>query len=225
MKRSKVFKYFIFNIIALIVLISLGTWQLERLQWKNKYINQIRTQISLPPMEINNDNYLELFKYRYRKVFIEGSYIYKNKIYIHSKVHNKILGKHLLVPVKTEFGYLLVNRGFVPINELNNITESSEKIKISGIINYVNKKAYFTPENDILNNDWYYININEISDYTNLNLLNFYLIEENNLAEKYPVGSQYSLNIPNDHLQYAFTWFSLAFALSIFIHIVWRKYD
>ena len=51
------------------------------------------------------------------------------------------------------------------------------------------------------------------------------MIEENNPLEHVPIGSQYSLDIPNDHLQYAFTWFSLAFALSIFMHLVWKRHD
>ena len=67
------------------------------------------------------------------------------------------------------------------------------------------------------------ININEVSNFLSLPLLNFYIVEENNIKEKYPVGSQYNINIPNDHLQYAITWFSLALALCIFINIFWRK--
>ena len=53
--------------------------------------------------------------------------------------------------------------------------------------------------------------------------MDFYLIEEDNPKERYPVGSQYNLKVPNDHLQYAITWFSLAIALSIFMHLLWRK--
>ena len=75
----------------------------------------------------------------------------------------------------------------------------------------------------MINNEWYYVNLDEISTYFNISLNDFYLMEENNYKNKYPVGSQFYLNIPNDHLQYAITWFSLAIALSIFMHLLWRK--
>ena len=129
------------------------------------------------------------------------------------------------MPFKTNFGYILVNRGFVPNNEIDNIEENIDKVEIVGILNFENKKAYFIPNNNIANDDWYYINIDDYRKFSKLNLLNFYLIEENNLIERFPVGSQYNIDIPNDHLQYAFTWFSLAFVLSIFMHFIWKKYD
>ena len=99
----------------------------------------------------------------------------------------------------------------------------SELVTINGIVKFQQKINYFTPNNNVIKNEWYYININEVSNFLSLPLLNFYIVEENNIEEKYPVGSQYNINIPNDHLQYAITWFSLALALCIFINIFWRK--
>ena len=224
MNIDKLFSYFVFNICAIIILLSLGTWQLERLQWKNKYINIIENKMNMPAIEISKDNFMLANDNRYRKVILKGTYLYDKKITLHSKIHNKVVGKHLIVPFKTDYGYLLINRGFITNNVLENLNEVSENINVTGIINIANKKSYFTPNNNIQNNDWYYINIKEVSDFYSIDLLNFYLIEENNPLEIFPVGSQYNINIPNDHLQYAFTWFSLAFALSIFMHLVWRKY-
>ena len=66
MHQNKFIKYFFFNIVMFLILISLGTWQLERLQWKNKYIDEIKTKISLPAIEINKNNYLNLDNFRYR---------------------------------------------------------------------------------------------------------------------------------------------------------------
>mgnify|MGYP001207248181 CR=1 FL=1 len=225
MSQNKFLKYFFFNIIGLLILVSLGTWQLERLQWKERYINKIVTQMSLPAVSINSKNILEFSNLRYRKIKISGYYLYGKKIAIHSKVFNKIVGKHIIVPFKSDFGYILVNRGFIPNNKSINIEESTNIIEISGIINFVNKKSFFIPDNDLQNNDWYYVNIDDFKKYSNLNLLDFYVIEENNPLEVLPIGSQYNLNIPNDHLQYAITWFSLAFVLCIFMHLIWKKYD
>ena len=225
MNINKLKSYLIFNICAIIILLSLGTWQLERLQWKNRYISQIETKISMPAIEINENNSIYLDTYKNRKITIKGSYLYDKKITLHSKVYNKLVGKHLLVPLKTDYGYLLVNRGFITDAGLKNLNEDTEVLNITGMINFSSKKPYFIPNNNLQNNDWYYVNIKEIGEYLSLNLLNYYLIEENNLAEPFPIGSQYNIDIPNDHLQYAVTWFSLALALSVFMHLVWRKYE
>ena len=225
LRQRKIITYFLFNLIALLILLSLGVWQLERLQWKNKYINEIKVNIGLPAIEINKNNYSNFTSFQYRKAKIFGHYLYDKQIYIHSKVHNKVVGIHLIVPFKTSFGTILVNRGFVPKNDINYIKQSFDKKVIIGLLDIPSKKAYFTPTNDIINNDWYYINIKDIEEFTELNLLKYILVEENNLIEKFPIGSQYNINIPNDHLQYAFTWFSLALVLCIFVHIIWRKYD
>jgi len=223
--QSKFTTYFLFNLIALLILLSLGVWQLERLQWKNKYLHEIKENIELPAVDINKNNYIDFANFQYRKAKIFGHYLYDKKIYIHSKVHNKVVGIHLIVPFKTSFGTILVNRGFVPKNNKNYIKKSFDKKVIIGLVYIPSKKAYFTPNNDIINNDWYYINIKDLEEFTELNLLKYVLVEENNFLEKFPIGSQYNINIPNDHLQYAFTWFSLALVLCIFVHIIWRKYD
>ena len=68
MSQNKFLKYFFFNIIGLLILVSLGTWQLERLQWKERYINKIVTQMSLPAIYINSNNILKLDNLRYRKI-------------------------------------------------------------------------------------------------------------------------------------------------------------
>ena len=68
MNINKLKSYLIFNICAIIILLSLGTWQLERLQWKNRYISQIETKMSMPAIEINENNSIYLDTYKNRKV-------------------------------------------------------------------------------------------------------------------------------------------------------------
>ena len=131
MNINKLKSYLIFNTCAIIILLSLGTWQLERLQWKNRYISQIETKMSMPAIEINENNSIYLDTYKNRKVTIKGSYLYDKKITLHSKVYNKLVGKHLLVPLKTDYGYLLVNRGFITDAGLKNLNEDTEVLNIS----------------------------------------------------------------------------------------------
>ena len=223
MSNKKLFSSLIYSSIAIIILVSLGTWQLERLRWKTDILTSMKTSLSLPPLEISNDIIKNINNYSYRQIQLTGSYLYTNHLTIYSKVLNKKVGKHLVIPFKTQYGTILVNRGFIPKDYKIPDSSETEIIKINGIVKFQQSINYFTPQNNIFKNEWYYININEVSEYISVPLLNFYIIEENNIEEEYPVGSQYNINIPNDHLQYAITWFSLALALSIFMNIFWRK--
>ena len=223
MSNKKLFLSLIYSSLALLILVSLGTWQLERLRWKTDILSSMKESLSLPPLKITDQVIDNIGQYSFRRIQLTGNYLYKNNITIYSKVLNKKVGKHLIVPLETKYGIILVNRGFIPsdFNIENNI--KSGEISINGIVKFQQKINYFTPNNNVIKNEWYYININEVSNFLSLPLLNFYIVEENNIKEKYPVGSQYNINIPNDHLQYAITWFSLALALCIFINIFWRK--
>jgi len=223
MNNKKLFLSLIYSSMALLILVSLGTWQLERLRWKTDILSSMKESLSLPPLKLTGQVIDNIDQYSFRRIQLTGNYLYKDNITIYSKVFNKKVGKHLIVPLETQYGIILVNRGFIPsdFNIENNI--KSGEISINGIVKFQQKINYFTPNNNVIKNEWYYININEVSNFLSLPLLNFYIVEENNIEEKYPVGSQYNINISNDHLQYAITWFSLALALSIFINIFWRK--
>ena len=223
MSNKKLFSSLIYSSIAIIILVSLGTWQLERLRWKTDILTSMKTSLSMPPLEISSDIIKNINNYSYRQIQLTGSYLYTNHFTIYSKVLNKKVGKHLVIPFKTQYGTILVNRGFIPKDYKIPGSSETEIIKINGIVKFQQSINYFTPQNNIFKNEWYYINIDEVSEYISVPLLNFYIVEENNINEEYPVGSQYNINIPNDHLQYAITWFSLAFALSIFMNIFWRK--
>jgi len=223
--NKKLVKSLIFSLLALTVLISLGTWQLERLRWKTEIISSMNEKIMLPLIEINTSVINNIKNYNYRSIKLNGYFLYDNQITIYSKILNGKVGRHLIIPFKTKFGNILINRGFVPEDYiLDKDTEKEFKnVLITGRVKFQQKINYFTPKNNLLGNEWYYINLDEISTYFNISLNDFYLIEENNLNDKYPLGSQFIINIPNDHLQYAITWFSLAIVLSIFIHLLWRK--
>lgn len=225
MSINKLIKALIFSSLAMIILLSLGTWQLERLRWKSHIISTINKQISLSPREINASVINDIKNYNYRRIKLEGTYIYNKNITIYSKVLNGKVGRHLIIPFKTKFGYILINKGFIPKDYNIDVAfaENAKNISINGIVKFQQKINYFTPKNNLITNEWYYINLDEISKFLNIPLLGFYLIEEDNPKERYPVGSQYNLKVPNDHLQYAITWFSLAIALSIFMHLLWRK--
>ena len=227
LNSTKVLNLILAFSISVLILLMLGTWQLERLIWKNALLTQISKQFSLPTIKFNYSVINNLPEYINRKIKIKGNFSYDNNLTIYSKVYKGYVGRHLIVPMETKFGWVLVNRGFIPEKNFKDYLQKgySNQVLIEGIIHLPGSKSYFTPKNNLTTGEWYYLNIEEIKKYTDLPLLKFVIFEaKNKNLKEFPIAGQYiHKNIPNDHLQYAFTWFSLAIVLFIILRIFWSK--
>ena len=212
---------------AFIILLLLGTWQLERLVWKNSLLQKISNQFELPPTKLNIDVIKDIYKYEHRKIITSGTYFFDDSITVYSKVYEGIVGRDMVVPFETKYGLILVNKGFIPEKNYKSYINKgkSNLIHIEGLVKIPKSKNYFTPENDFVNGEWYYINIDDISKYTGLILQKFLIIENStDKSENFPVGrSNAHKDIPNNHLQYSLTWFSLAIVLFFVVQSVWNK--
>ena len=95
MNINKLTKFLIFNSLAIIILLSLGTWQLERLRWKTDLIQSMKENISLPPVEVNSSIISNIKNYNYRRFKLDGYFLYDKNITIYSKVVGGKVGRHL----------------------------------------------------------------------------------------------------------------------------------
>ena len=77
LKRILLFQLFVIFFITLFC--SLGTWQLYRLQWKIELISEITFGLDSTPIK-----YSSSLKKNYQRVISEGSYNFKNQIYLYS---------------------------------------------------------------------------------------------------------------------------------------------
>ena len=227
MYSSKLLNLIISFSLSFIILLSLGTWQLERLIWKKSLLKQISEQASLPLIDLSYPIIRNIKKYKSRKIKLEGNFLYDSNLTILSRVYKGKVGRHVIVPMKTKYGWVLVNTGFIPERNYADYLKKgySASVRIEGIIHLPDYKSYFTPENNVNKGEWYYVNIEEIKKYVDLPLLEFIVFEgKSNNSGKFPVAGQYRYNsIPNNHFQYALTWFSLAIVLFIIVRIFWNK--
>ena len=150
MNNKKLFLSLIYSSMALLILVSLGTWQLERLRWKTDILSSMRESLSLPPLKITGQVIDNIDQYSFRRIQLTGNYLYKDNITIYSKVFNKKVGKHLIVPLETQYGIILVNRGFIPsdFNIENNI--KSGEISINGIVKFILQLLIIMPIYQVL---------------------------------------------------------------------------
>ncbi len=215
MKHKLLFNIFVFFIIASFC--ALGTWQLVRLQWKNDLINQISDGLKSPAI-----NYSNKIQKNYQRVFTDGEYNFKKQIYLYSLNEKGEPGYDVITPFETKsLENLLVNRGWIKTkqknkNKINEITGS----KIEGLLFKSVKKNIFKPDNEIDKNIWFSINSVDVKKFTGktFNEYILYLEDENVIT---PKPKQITIDLPNNHLKYALTWYSIS--ISIFAYFLYFR--
>ena len=207
----------IFVFFSIILFCSLGTWQIHRLQWKLDLISEINNGINSEPVFYSNTNIKN-----YQKVKFSGIFDFKKQIYLYSLNNKGKPGFDIITPLKINSNeILLINRGWIQKDQKNNkninkITSNS----FEGILKKITKPNPFKPDNDIENNIWYSLNLKDLENFTGYKLSNFVLFLQNNqniLVENKIV----SPDLPNNHLKYAITWYSVA--LSILLYFLYFR--
>ncbi len=198
---------------------SLGTWQLYRLQWKIELISEITFGLDSTPIK-----YSSSLKKNYQRVISEGSYNFKNQIYLYSLNDKGKPGYDVITPFIT-FGNenVLVNRGWIE-KELKGKPEINNNLKseiIIGLLRKIYKPNIFKPDNDLKNNIWFSVNLDNLEKFTGKKFANYVIFLENPKI-KVPIPKKITIDVPNNHLKYAITWYSIAISILLY-YLYFRK--
>ena len=216
MKKLFLFNIFVFFFITLFC--SLGTWQLYRLQWKQDLISQISQGLKSNPVQ-----YSQNINKNYQKVILNGKYHFENQIYLYSLNDKGQPGFDVITPFKTMEGEnVLINRGWIN-KELKNKSKinSIDDKKIQGLLKMNVRKNIFKPENNIKENIWFSINLIDIKKLTGKNFTNFIVYLEDSKINT-PSPKKISIDVPNNHLKYAITWYSISISI-LFYFLYFRR--
>ena len=217
----------LFTIPALLVLVGLGTWQLQRMQWKSEIIDTFEERISdkavAPPLKVTN-----IEKWRFKRVALMGKFMHQHEFTITGKTFEGTAGFHLVTPFQSKDGKItLINRGWIPERlryrktRPETLTEGS--VVVEGIIREDKKKGFFVPENEPQNDVWLYINAEQMAAKSQVGPISNYYIDVLRGPGPYtlPIGASQSINMRNEHLQYALTWYLLAISLLV-IYVIYH---
>ena len=202
---------------SIILFCSLGTWQIYRLQWKLSLIDEINNGLNSEPIFFSNTNINN-----YQKVKFNGTFDFEKQIYLYSLNSKGTPGYDIITPIKMNSNeILLVNRGWIDkdLRDNKNINNINSK-SFEGILKKITKPNLFKPENDIENNIWYSLKLEDLESFTGYKLNNVVIYLEsnqNNLVKNKII----SPNLPNNHLKYAITWYSVA--LSILLYFLYFR--
>lgn len=224
--RGSTFPLFIFT--GILILLSLGTWQVSRLHWKKELIYKIQKQSQISPILIQKLEELPINRikdFEFTSATAEGYYLHTLEFKFLSRTHQGKAGYHIITPFLLKSKkILLVDRGWVPLYE-KSIARPTGPIKINGLIRLNSEKNLFTPENDFSSRELYFIDPLEIKIKTGVKeLLPFYMYtSDSNQKNMFPISIPLNLKLRNFHLAYAFTWYSLALGLGILYFFFKKK--
>ena len=198
---------------------ALGTWQLYRLQWKTALISEITFGLDSTPVKYSNT-----IKKNYQRVVSEGKFNFEDQIYLYSLNESGKPGYDVITPYKTlKNENVLVNRGWINKNLKGNleINLKENEVKITGLLREIYKANIFKPKNDLKNNIWFSLDANDLKELTGKQFPNYMIFLEKP-KNKVPAPKKVSIDVPNNHLKYAITWYSIAISI-LFYYLYFRR--
>jgi surfeit locus 1 family protein len=238
------------TLVGVAVLVALGIWQLERRQWKLDLLARIEARMAAPagpvPAEADWPGW-NADAQEYRRVRLTGEFLPAKAAPVHgnsprdSRTGEVQLGFFLLTPLRLDDGAIvIVNRGFVPLELRTAVNHAAAggdpRVTVTGLMRAPQERGWFVPEDDPARNEWFTRDPGAIARAKGLARVAPFIVDadaasnpassslENSPFETWPRGGLTVVNFPNNHLQYALTWFGLAAALAgVFAAFAWRR--
>jgi surfeit locus 1 family protein len=205
---KRIIFFVLFGLGGMSILISLGIWQMQRLAWKQVILTQIEERIVETPVALpaNPDPVDD----KYLSVTAEG---FVKPEFLRVLVSQKRIGAgyKLISPFVLEGRTVLLDRGFISVNDdLPGEATIAVQSVVTGNLHWPQETDGYTPAPDIEKNIWFARDVEAMAAILKTDPVMIVLREispGNAGVTPLPVDT---VNIPNDHLQYAITWFLLA---------------
>ena len=215
------------------VLVSLGLWQLRRLEWKEGVLAQIETQIASPPVALpahprppGADRMADpgdLFL----SVVVQG-WLTGEEVEVLVSTKDQGAGVRVISAFQTPQGRrVLVDRGFLPETLRHGPapgTESgglAEYLSLVGNLNWPDEVDSYTPAPDAKTGLWFARDVSAIA--AKLGTEPVLIVARSDTGGQIQPMPVDTAAIPNDHLGYALQWFGLALVwLGMTAAYLWR---
>ena len=214
---------------AFLLLLGLGAWQLERRTWKLGLIAEREAALTAPPAHIAAID-TDPPRFEFHRIEARGTFAHDHELYLTGQFLNDRPGWHVITPLLLEDGSaLLVDRGFVPDQAKDPAARAAGEVAgpatVEGILRLTTPPGSFTPANQPARNLWFTRDAQAMAAATGLARVKPYFLVAGPAANPggLPVGTPARVDLPNDHLQYAITWFALAGAVLVITVILLRE--
>lgn len=211
----------IVTLIMVAFLSGLGVWQVQRLSWKLALIETMKGHMAAAPLSLDAALRMPADQMQYRRVALDGNFLHADEAYVFTTAPGGDAVYHVLTPFRSADGrIMMVDRGEVPKERLAPATRKDGEIagpaRIIGIWRLPDAPGAFTPAPDLANHVWYARDLAGMAAIHHLTLAAPALVEADATPNPggWPKGGQTVVDLPNNHLSYAVTWFGLAAGLT-----------
>ncbi|WP_428547781.1 SURF1 family protein [Profundibacter sp.] len=210
----------LFGLVGAAILVSLGIWQLQRLQWKTAMLAEIDRVIAAEPVPLPDmpnevaDQFLP--------VDVQGV-ITQDEIHVLASTKDMGPGYRIISVFETDGGRrIMLDRGFVAV-PAKDAPRPAIRARIIGNLLWPDEGGAAIPDPEIDKNIWFARDVAAMATVLNTEPV---LLVQRLSSEKKPVTTPFpvtSAGIPNRHLEYVVTWFGLALVwLGMTAYLIWR---
>ncbi|MDI7862151.1 SURF1 family protein [Rhizobiaceae bacterium n13] len=201
------------------ILLALGTWQVNRLHWKQDLIARVEARVQGEPQAAPGRvewAAIDAADYEYRRVRTSGTFLHDDETLVYAST---VLGPGywVVTPLKMDDGSIvLVNRGFVPTDRRKVSTRAGGNpagpVTVTGLLRISEPGGTLLRANVPGEDRWYSRDVAAIASAHELQDVAPYFIDADANANPggLPVGGLTQVKFPNSHLVYAITWYALA---------------
>ncbi|ATU92465.1 SURF1 family protein [Phyllobacterium zundukense] len=227
----------ILGTIVFTILIALGTWQVERLYWKEGLLAEIEARTHAAPASLaeTEEIWANQKDVDYRTVTATGRLLNDRERHFFA-TYDGFSGYYIYTPLLLDDGRaVFVNRGFVPYDKKNSVTRPEGQVEgqvtIAGLARnpLTAKPSSIVPNNDLVTNTYYWKDLPTMAGQSGIEedkLVPFFIdADKTPNPGGLPIGGVTIIDLPNSHLQYAVTWYGLAATLVAIMGVsLWRRY-
>jgi surfeit locus 1 family protein len=220
----------VFTVPAVLLMLGLGVWQLQRLQWKDALIAERIERTTAAPIPLPGPE-AEVSGVEFRHVAIQGEFLHDQEMLLGARSMNGNTGYHVMTPFRLSGGrIIIVDRGWIPLDRKTADKRAAGNVTgpttFEGVIRLNGRQTWFVPDNRPDLRFFFWVDLPAMAKLADLPDTEARFFLEAGAAPNpggFPIGGQTRINLPNDHLQYAITWFSLAGALIVIYFLYHRR--
>jgi surfeit locus 1 family protein len=221
--------------VVLVILLSLGTWQLYRLQWKEHLLAEIEARRHAPPATLAEveEKAKAGTDVDYLPVTVSGSFEHAHEQYFFATNEGDV-GYHVYTPLVLADGRIVfVNRGFVPealkdpARRTQGQTVGTATMTGLARARLDAKPSWAVPDNEPAKQLYFWKDLEAMAANVAVpqgKLVPFFVdADATPNPGGWPRGGVTQLDLPNNHLSYAFTWYGLAAVLLVVSVLAFRR--
>lgn len=229
-------------LVAFVILCGLGTWQVQRLHWKEGLIARVSAGLKSEPVPAPGPAAwptYDVVANEYQPVTVTGRFDNSREIHVlyaltEPRGRFSGVGYVVITPLETDDGwYVYVNRGFVPAAKADPVTRPEGQIEgkttVVGPLRQPGDRSWYMPADNAAKNVWISRDPKLFAAAEGLPAARVapYLIDarfDPALPGGLPQGGETIVNFPNNHLGYLLTWYGLAAALAmVYVPYLWKR--